>query len=196
VEFDSPSEYCRGALPDAALAVFPPARAGGSGPPLLGFLVPTALCSRCPYLLRPAEPDAGGEGCRPLTRSALGLSQPLGGLSRVASNGPEFPRNRPRRRSPWNFAALFHAATPLGFALQSLPLSKSRTALRRPSCSLAGSTSTVTGATSRVRRDRFPPSAADRAVRQTREGPRHDEVTGTGLPATAETDRVRTRVAP
>jgi len=48
VEFDSPSEYCRGALPDAALAVFPPARAGGSGPPLLGFLVPTALCSRVP----------------------------------------------------------------------------------------------------------------------------------------------------
>jgi hypothetical protein len=106
------------------------------------------------------------------------LSQPLGGFSRTASRRPGFPRTHPRRRSPRNFAALFHAATPMGFALQSFPLPESRTALRRPSCFLAGSTSTMSGATDRVCRDRFPPSAADRAVRQTREGPRRDRGDG------------------
>jgi len=37
--------------------------------------------------------------------------------------------------TPWSLAALLHAATSLGFALQSLPFPRSRAASRRPSAS-------------------------------------------------------------
>jgi hypothetical protein len=82
LEFDTPSEYCRGALPDAALAVFPPARADGSGPPLLGFLVPTALCSRVPVSAAPGGTGRRRRGvptphpCRPRAFSAPRRVQP------------------------------------------------------------------------------------------------------------------------
>jgi hypothetical protein len=93
VGFDSPSEYYRGALPDPALAVFPPARAGGSGPPLLGFLVPTALCSRVPVSAVSGGTEHGRRGvpiphpCRPRAFSAPRRVQPR------RRERPGFPRN-------------------------------------------------------------------------------------------------------
>lgn len=149
----------------------------------------------CPCLPRPAEPTAGGEGCQPLARAALGLSQPLGGFSRVASERLGSPRTPPRRRSPRNFAALSHAATPLGFSLQSLPLSESRAAFRRPSAPLRVRPRPETGAEAPVRRERFPPSATGRAVRQVREDPRRDRGVGLGF-LRSPRPSITARVAP
>lgn len=121
--FDSPSEYFRGAPPDSALAVFPPAFADGSGPPLLEFLVPTAFQSQVPRSSAIGVTDRGrrelpsSRRCRPRALSAprrFELPAPF---------EPELPRARPTRAFPKTCAALFHAADALGiFPTELSPL--------------------------------------------------------------------------
>jgi hypothetical protein len=161
-----------------------------SGPPLLGFLVPTTFSLRVPrfchdqldrpWETRVATPSPGfALGLRPLDRAhpahlahlavlsvrqalPTGLPLPLGGLSRGDSCKREFPRSRSSVvATPLSFhGRLPDRETSLGFALQSFPFPRSRAVFRRPSASL------------RVRRrpclrredswlsDRFPPRAS------------------------------------
>jgi hypothetical protein len=117
VELDSPSEYHRGAPPDSALAVIPPALASGSGRRLSwGFCAPSTLALRVPPSSATTGANAvrgrrglpGPRRCRPRAFSAPRRFEPR----RPAR--PGFPRVRSRQRLPRNYAALFHAANVLG----------------------------------------------------------------------------------
>jgi len=136
VEFGSPSEFS-GVHRPTALAVCPEgSRPFGSGPPLLGFFAPTTLSFRVPRSAATGVTDRGRRGlphprrCRPRAFSAPRRIQPrrpartrLPGPARdVACPGTARPCSMPQ--------------TSLGFSLQSLPLSRSRAAFRRPSASL------------------------------------------------------------
>jgi len=116
VGFDSPSEFSVGAPPDSALAVFPPALAGGSGPPLLEFPVPTAFQSQVPRSSTIGETDRGrrelprSRRCRPRALSApRRFELPRPARTRVAPcpHEPRFPQDLrspiPCRRRPWDF---------------------------------------------------------------------------------------------
>jgi len=160
-----------------------------SGPPLVGFFVPTTFDSGCPVLPRSARPTVGDEGCHTLARfrprasstrpsSPSSPSSPCGDLGAPcaldrASVAPRrfeprrllqarvspLPQFR-RRYAPELSQPVARPRPSLGFALQSFPFPRSRAAFRRPSASL------------RVRRrpclrredswlsDRFPPRAS------------------------------------
>jgi len=137
-----------------------------SGPPLLGFFVPTTFDSRCPVSATIGSTDRGRRefatpspgsalGLRPLDRAhpahpahlavllvlqapSTGLPLPLGGLSRADSCKVEFPRSCSSVvATPLSFRSrLPDHETSLGFALQSFPFPGSRAAFRRPSASL------------------------------------------------------------
>lgn len=87
---------------------------------------------RCPVLPRPAKPTAGDESCHALAGAALGLFQPLGGLSCSTRTNPSCPVPVRTALSPRPAQPYSVPLTPLGFSLQSFPLSKSRAASRRP----------------------------------------------------------------
>jgi hypothetical protein len=196
VELGSPSEYDRGAPPDSALAVFPPALAGGSGPPLLGFFVPTALCSGMPGSATIGGADRGRRGlppprpCRPRAFSA--------------------PRRvRPRRRRKTRVAP-DPPATALAPELCGLVSCRNALGIRPSEPSPLGEPCRLLGgrpapmrvrpppsasAAAPVRRERFPPSATGRAVRQVREDPRHDSEVGRGFPRSPRPP-ITARVAP
>jgi len=102
VGFDSPSEFSVGAPPDSALAVFPPALADGSGPPLLEFLVPTAFQSQVPRSSATGVTDRGrrelprSRRCRPRVLSTpRRFELPRSVRTRVAPSPPEprFPQD-------------------------------------------------------------------------------------------------------
>jgi len=116
----------------------PPARADGSGIPLVGSCVPTTFELQVPpSAVAGLAPAAGGEVYHSLA----------GGRPRVFSTPRRF---QPRRRSrpelprtaltsplrPGTSRPCFMPQTPLGFALQSIPLPESRAAFRRPRASL------------------------------------------------------------
>lgn len=86
----------------AALAVFPPAHAGGSGRLSWDSSPLRRLRSGSPVCRGLAA--AGGEGCRPLAGAALGLRLPLGGFSFPGVSRPVKPRAslgfRPSESSP------------------------------------------------------------------------------------------------
>jgi hypothetical protein len=138
LEFDSPSEFYRGAPPDRLSPFFrrlaPVVRVRLSW----GSSSLRRLRSGCPVLPLSAEPTAGDEGCQPLAGSALGLlPAPRRFQPRRRSLRPELPRTRastPLR--PVASRPCSMPQTPLGFSLQSLPLSRSRAASRRPSAPL------------------------------------------------------------
>jgi hypothetical protein len=162
VKFGSPSEYDRGTPPDRFVTgCSPPARADGSGYASRGVLRPYDVLLRVPRsATTELAPAAGGEECHCLAGAALGLSQPLGGFSRDDAREPGLPRTHAsRRRYARSGAALFHAATPLGFALQSLPLPESRAAFRRPDASLRVRSRPMTGTNAPAISDRFHPRA-------------------------------------
>lgn len=99
-----------------ALAIFPPAFASGSGPPLLEFLVPTAFQSQVPRSSTIGVTDRGRRGlpsprrCRPRALSApRRFELPHAVRTRVAPCPPDvrFPQDLrslvPCRRRPWDF---------------------------------------------------------------------------------------------
>jgi len=148
--FDSPSEYCRGALPDAALAVFPPARADGSGPPLVGFLVPTALCSRVPVSAASGVTGRRRRGlpiphpCRPRAFSAPRRVQPRR-LEKTRFPEPTLDGARPETlrpcfmpQRPWDspFRAFpsRRAVPPCGGLRAPLRVRRRPCPARRPGC--------------------------------------------------------------
>lgn len=104
----------------AALAVFPPAHAGGSGRLSWDSSPLRRLRSGSPVCRGLAA--AGGEGCRPLAGAALGLRLPLGGFSFPGVSRPVKPRAslgfRPSESSPPGepCPALPRPLLPCGFA--------------------------------------------------------------------------------
>jgi hypothetical protein len=140
VKFGSPSECYRGAPPDRLFAdCCPPARADGSGIPLLGFLVPTTLVLRVPQFCRDQlAPATGGEECHFLAGGPpSGFLNPSAVLAATTLVNPSCPGPtltpslRPGTSRPYSMPQ-----APMGFALQSFPLSESRAAFRRPCASL------------------------------------------------------------
>jgi hypothetical protein len=81
----------------------------------------------------------------PRRRSALGLSQPLGGFGRDSVREPELPRTHASAAAtPRNDAALFHAAGVLGIRPSELSPLGEPCRLPTAVCFLAGSTSIAT----------------------------------------------------
>jgi hypothetical protein len=113
----------------------------------------------------------------PRRRSALGLSQPLGGFGRDDAREPELPRTHAyAAATPRNDAALFHAAGVLGIRpAEPSPLGEP---CRLPTavCSLAGSTSITT---------RREDPGDLRPVSPARSSPSHPERSLAGAEATA-----------
>jgi len=115
----------------------PPKRSGqGVGrerdPPLLGFLLQNATTSGAPFPAATAEPSRWGRGspdprrCRPQGSCPSRRIRPRSRIVSAPSRSP------PSSVAPRRFAALFHAARALDCALQSFPLSGSRTRSRGP----------------------------------------------------------------
>lgn len=182
VGFDSPSEFSVGAPPDSALAVFPPAFADGSGPPLLEFPVPTAFQSQVPRSTASGEADRGrrelprSRRCRPRALSAPRRFELLD------PHEPELPRARTNRAFPKTCAALFRAADALGIFPTELSPLEEPCRLSTAVCSLAGSATRHRTPARRRQgsRDRFHLGAAPEPHPQTPErARRHDGEDGT-----------------
>jgi hypothetical protein len=193
LELDSPSEFYRGAPPDAALAVFPPAfrrRIGTS--PLLGFCAPSTLALRVPpsSAATGANADRGRRGvplphrCRPRAFSAPRRFEPR----RPAR--PGLPRVRSRQRLPRNCAALFHAANVLG--VRPTEPSPPGEPCRLPAAvaSLRVRARPCRGAAARARREGFR-CALDPEPRRGHEAHDRDRRDGTQLPALTGDRRTR-----
>lgn len=134
LRFDSPSEYCRGALPERPSPLLPPAFAGARVRLSWGSSSLRRDHSGCPALPRSVTRPREAKGASPSPGSALGVPPPLGGLSRagvrrarVAPLPPLQPSLRPGAPRP-----CFMPRASLGFTLQSFPLPRSRAAARRP----------------------------------------------------------------
>jgi hypothetical protein len=161
VAFGSPPEFSGVHRPTALAVCVPPARACGSGRLSWGLAPLRRLRSGCPFCRDRRGPIVGGEGCHALAGAALGLSQPLGGFSRVARSSPSCPEPARNVACPGTPRPCSMPLTSLGFSLQSLPLSRSRAAFRRPSASLrVRRRPLVPTRRDRGSRDRFPPCAA------------------------------------
>lgn len=168
MKFGSPSEYCRGAPPDRLFAgCCPPARADGSGRPLVGFNVPTTHELRVPRsAVTGLAPAAGGEECHFLTGGPpSGFLNPSAVLAATTLVNPSCPGPtltpslRPGTSRPYSMPQ-----ASLGFALQSLPLSESRAAFRRPFAPLRVRARSQSGAKAPVISDRFRKRAPPRAT--------------------------------
>jgi len=137
VKFGSPSEYCRGTPPERFFTEVRPAgsrrRLGHYTSPGVprpyGVLVPGA-----PFCHDRARAGRGRRGiplprrCRPRVFSTPRRFQPRRRTWTRVAPDPRFTSSlRPERSRP-----CFMPQTPLGFSLQSFPLSESRAAFRRP----------------------------------------------------------------
>jgi hypothetical protein len=112
VRFDSPSEYCRGALPERPSPLLPPAFADARVRLSWGSSSLRRDHSGCPALPRSVTRPREAKGANPPPGSALGVLPPLGGLSRAGDRRARVAPLPPTSAvaTPRSSAALFHAA--------------------------------------------------------------------------------------
>lgn len=161
--FVSPSEHDRGALPER----LSPSSSSHRLAPALGSASPEVLR---PYdALSPGAPLCHGRFDRPQEAkdstpspgSALGFSQPLDGFSRDTATNPSCPEPAvPASLRPEASRPCYMPQASLGFALQSFPLPRSRTASRRPLLPCGFDVDRPSGAKVPRLSDRFPPRSA------------------------------------
>jgi hypothetical protein len=179
LRFDSPSEYCRGALPERLSPSVSPACASARVRLSWGSSSLRRLTQGAPFLPRSARPTAGDEGYRTLARfrpraSSTRPSSPCGALDRASVAPRRFEPRRllqarvsplpqfRRRYAPELSQPVTRPRHVPGIRPSELSLPEEPCRLSTAFCFLAGSTSTVSPAR------RFPgcPTGFHRAPRR------------------------------